>query len=103
MRFGSKQDTHSEVTSIPNEQPGDIQNHVQYVEDEHRVVQRVGHDVQVVRAGLSRYASEGIDQPGGLPEIDDTPDAERPTCVERDRYRPDRAVHLPAGVNSVGF
>ena len=78
-RSASDLNTHSEISAIPYDQPADIQTHVQYEEHEHRVMKGIGNEIQVIRIGSPRYTTDGIDQPGCLPEINDTPNAERPS------------------------
>ena len=73
--------TYTEVASIPDDQPCNIQAHVQRVQDEHAEVQRVRFDVQIAEIGFSRYARDGIDEPCGLPKVDQTPYRECPTCM----------------------
>ena len=96
--------TYTEVASIPDDQPPDVQTHVQCVQDEHAEVQRIWFNVEIAEIGFSRDARDGIDEPCGLPEVDQTPDRECPTCMTIiDIVRDVRERKLPAGVNSVRF
>ena len=77
--------TYTEIASIPEKQPNDVQKQVRNVKYEDSGTERVRRQVQISCIGFSRYSTESVDHPSRLPEINQTPDAECPACGSEKR------------------